>query len=266
MMKKLSIVLMLLGLVPALAYTDESVYLRYDSRDVLVNDGSRIDISDRDSVKRGAKSFVDYCMSCHEASFMRFNRIASDTGMDESELRENLIFTRDAKGKPTKTGELMKSSMSDSYARKAFGIEAPDLSLTARSRGGDWLFTYLRTFYADDYRSTGVNNVRFEGVAMPHVLAQLQGIYKPVYKTVQRSSGDNIVEKEIIAKLEMVTPGSMTKQEYNNFVRDLVNFMVYLAEPIQVERRSLGWKVLAFLLVFFIFAFLLKKEYWKDVH
>lgn len=225
-------------------------------------DHAPIDISDTESIKRGAKHFVDYCFSCHSAEYMRYNRIARDTGMSEAELRENLIHTTNEKGEPTKVGELMKASMSDEYAKQAFGIEVPDLTLVARARGADWLYTYLRTFYADPYRPTGMNNLVFPDVGMPHVLQSLQGTQKAVFKTETRQG----VEVEVIEGLELVQPGSMTVEEYDAFVTDLVNFMVYLAEPVQNERRSLGFKVLIFLVIFFVFAYLLKKEYWKDVH
>lgn len=225
-------------------------------------DSAPIDIGDRDSIKRGAKHFADYCFSCHSASFMRYNRIGKDLGMDEAELRNTFIFTRDKKGVPTKTGELMKVAMTEDYAKQAFNAAIPDLSLTARARGADWLYTYLRSFYVDPYRPTGMNNTVFPDVGMPNVLWSLQGLQKAVYETVEHDG----VKTEHIDHLEQVQPGSMSKEEYDGFVADLVNFMVYLAEPVQNERRSMGWKVLLFLAVFFVFAYLLKKEYWKDVH
>ena len=221
-----------------------------------------VDPFDTDSLKRGAKHFADYCYSCHAAKYMRFNRIGKDLGLDEAELREMFIFTRDKKGGPTKIGEQMHVAMTDEFAQKAFGTKVPDLSLTARARGADWVYTYLKSFYLDPYRPTGMNNVVFPDVGMPHVLASLQGLQKAVYKTEKH--GD--VEVETLDKLELVQPGSMSEEEFDQFVGDLVNFMVYLAEPVQAERRTLGWKVLLFLAIFFVFAYLLKKEYWKDVH
>ncbi len=221
-----------------------------------------IDISDKESLKRGAKAFGDYCYSCHAASFMRFNRIAKDLEIDEQEVREMLIHTRGKKGEPTKIGDLMKVSMTDDYAKNAFGTKIPDLSLAARARGADWVYTYLRSFYVDSYRPTGMNNTVFPDVGMPHVLWRLQGLQEPVYKTVLH--GD--VEVEELEGFEQIQAGKLSSEEYDAFVADLVNFMVYLAEPVQLERRSLGWKVLLFLVVFFGFAYALKKEYWKDVH
>ncbi len=221
-----------------------------------------IDINDKESLRRGAKAFGDYCYSCHAASFMRFNRIAKDLEMSEEDVRDMLIHTRGKKGDPTKIGELMKVSMTADYAKNAFGTAVPDLSLTARARGADWVYTYLRSFYVDSYRPTGFNNTVFPDVGMPHVLWRLQGLQEPVYTTVKH--GD--VEVEELDGFEQVQAGTLSRVEYDMFLGDLVNFMVYIAEPVQVERRSLGWKVLLFLVVFFGFAYALKKEYWKDVH
>lgn len=221
-----------------------------------------IDINDKESLKRGAQAFGDYCYSCHAASFMRFNRIAKDLEMEEQEVRDMLIHTRGKKGNPTKIGDLMKVSMTDDYAKNAFGTAVPDLSLAARARGADWIYTYLRSFYVDESRPTGFNNAVFPDVGMPHVLWSLQGLQEPVYKTVVH--GD--VEVEELSHMESIQAGKLSRVEYDMFLGDLTNFMVYMAEPIQVERRSMGWKVLLFLIVFFGFAYALKKEYWKDVH
>jgi len=221
-----------------------------------------IDINDKESLRRGAKAFADYCYSCHSASFMRFNRIAKDLDMSEDEVREMMIHTRGKKGDPTKIGELMKVSMTDDYAKNAFGTAVPDLSLAARARGADWVYSYLRSFYVDPYRPTGFNNTVFPDVGMPHVLWSLQGLQEPVYKKVMH--GDVAVEE--LEGFEQIQAGKLSRVEYDMFIADLTNFMVYLAEPVQVERRSLGWKVLLFLVVLFGFAYALKKEYWKDVH
>ncbi|NOQ89785.1 MAG: cytochrome c1 [Gammaproteobacteria bacterium] len=221
-----------------------------------------IDINDKESLRRGAQAFGDYCYSCHAASFMRFNRIAKDLEMEEQEVRDMLIHTYNEKGAPTKIGDLMEVSMTDAYAEEAFGTAVPDLSLAARARGADWIYTYLRSFYVDADRPTGFNNTVFPDVGMPHVLWSLQGLQTPVYETVMH--GD--IEVEEIAHLEKIQDGKLSRVEYDVFLGDLTNFMVYIAEPIQVERRSMGWKVLLFLVVFFVFAYALKKEYWKDVH
>jgi len=221
-----------------------------------------IDINDKESLKRGAKAFADYCYSCHAASFMRFNRIAKDLDMSEQDVRDMMIHTRGKKGDPTKIGELMQVSMTSDYAKKAFGTAVPDLSLAARARGADWVYTYLRSFYVDPYRPTGFNNTVFPDVGMPNVLWSLQGLQEAKYTTVEHDG----VEVEHLEGLELVQPGKLSHVEYDMFLGDLTNFMVYLAEPVQVERRHLGWKVLLFLVVLFGFAYALKKEYWKDVH
>jgi ubiquinol-cytochrome c reductase cytochrome c1 subunit len=221
-----------------------------------------IDIFDKESLRRGAKNFADYCYSCHAASFVRFNRIAKDLEMTEEEVREMMIHTVNEKGVPTKIGDLMTVSMTDEFAKDTFGTAVPDLSLAARARGADWIYTYLRSFYVDPDRPTGFNNVVFPEVGMPHVLWSLQGLQEAVYKT--EIHGD--VEIEVIDHLESIQAGKLSRVEYDVFLGDLTNFMVYIAEPVQVERRSMGWKVLLFLAVLFLFAFALKKEYWKDVH
>lgn len=221
-----------------------------------------IDIYDKESLRRGAKNFADYCYSCHAASFVRFNRIAKDLEMSEEDVREMMIHTFNEKGAPTKIGDLMTVSMTDAFAKDTFGTAVPDLSLAARARGADWIYTYLRSFYVDPDRPTGFNNAVFPDVGMPHVLWSLQGLQEPVYKTTMH--GD--IEVEEIDHMKSIQAGSLSRVEYDMFLGDLTNFMVYIAEPIQVERRSMGWKVLLFLLVLFVFAFALKKEYWKDVH
>lgn len=250
-MKK-HILILLLAIFPAASFAAGGVQL----------DSAPININDKDSIKRGAKGFADYCFSCHSAQFMRFNRIAKDTGMSDAEVREMMIFTRDKKGEATKMGDLMTVAMTKDYATNTFGTAVPDLTLTARARGADWLYTYLRTFYVDAKRPTGMNNQVFADVAMPHVLWELQGINKPVYVTEDHDG----VSVERVDGFETVQAGAMTAEEYDAFVADLVNFMVYLAEPVQAERRDLGWKVLIYLAIFFVFAYLLKKEYWKDIH
>ena len=250
-MKK-HILILLLAIFPATLFAAGGAHL----------DKAPIDIYDKESIKRGAKSFADYCFSCHSAKFMRFNRIAKDTGMSEDEVREMMIFTRNNKGKPTKIGDLMTVSMTKEYAKSTFGAAVPDLSLTARARGADWVYTYLRTFYADAGRPSGMNNTTFPDVGMPHVLWELQGIQKAVYTTEEHDG----VSSEHFSGFETVQAGSMSAEEYDAFVADLVNFMVYVAEPVQTERRDLGVYVLIFLAIFFVFAYLLKKEYWKDVH
>ena len=226
-------------------------------------DQAPINLSDTASLKRGAKTFADYCLSCHAAEYMRYNRIGRDLGMTDVEVTEAFISTRDKKGERTKPGALMEVAMTTDYAQSAFGTKIPGLTVIARARGADWLYTYLRTFHLDDSRPTGMNNRAFADVGMPHVLWEQQGLQKAVFTTGKDADGN---ETHVFEKMEIVKPGTMSVEEYDAFVADLVNFLVYMAEPMQLERKSLGIKVLIFLFIFAIIAYLLKKEYWKDVH
>jgi ubiquinol-cytochrome c reductase cytochrome c1 subunit len=212
-----------------------------------------IDMNDTASLQRGAGLFVNYCLSCHGAAFMRYNRMAEDLQIPEEVVEDNMMFTAD------RIGGLMKTTMPEEDAKKWFGKAPPDLSLIARSRGPEWIYTYMRSFYLDENSPSGWNNVLFEKVAMPHVLYNLQGARKAVFKKDEHG-------KVIFDHYEMVKPGSMNEEEFDSSVRDLTNFMVYLAEPARMVRTKLGVYVLIFLAIFFVFAYLLKKEYWKDVH
>ncbi|MEE8233826.1 MAG: cytochrome c1 [Gammaproteobacteria bacterium] len=216
-----------------------------------------VDISDKASLQRGARTFVNYCMGCHSAAYMRYNRMGDDLGIEESILQSNLMFGTD------KSGDTMTIAMQKEDAEKFFGTAAPDLSVNARSRGADWLFTYLMTFYRDDSRPFGVNNLAFKDVAMPHVLWELQGIQKPVYKMVQKDDGS---QREVIDHLELETPGLLDSDGYKSTVNDLVNFLVYVGEPAQIQRKKTGVIVILYLLVLLVIVYLLKKEYWKDIH
>lgn len=216
-----------------------------------------VDISDKDSLQRGAKTFVNYCMGCHSASYMRYNRLADDLGIPDSILHSNLMFGTE------KSGDTMTIAMQPEDATRIFGTAAPDLSVIARSRGADWLLTYFLTFYADDSRPFGVNNLAFKDVAMPHVLWELQGIQKAVYKTVEREDGTS---HEVIDHLELETPGLQDEKQYKKTVNDLVNFLVYVGEPAQIQRKKTGVVVIFYLLVLLVIVYLLKKEYWKDIH
>lgn len=216
------------------------------------------DVSDTASLQSGAKTFVNYCMGCHSLHFMRYQRLAKDLEIPEDLVKENLIVG------DKKIGETMTIAMQKGDAIKWFGVQPPDLSLTARSRGSDWIYTYLMTFYVDESRPTGMNNLVFKDVGMPHVLWELQGLQKPVYKTTTDAEG---VEHHVIDSLAPVGEVSDAQQaEYRRTVRDLVNFLEYAGEPAQLQRKSLGWKVMLFLFFFFLVAYALKKEYWKDVH
>lgn len=220
-------------------------------------DEAPVDLNDIGSLQRGAKYFVNYCLNCHSASYMRYNRMGRDLGINDDLLKENLLFTAD------KVGATMDVAMSKEDAKRWFGTVPPDLSVVARSRGADWLYTYLRTFYVDETRPFGVNNLVFKDVGMPHVLWKLQGLQKAVFETQTDADGN---KHEVFQSFEIVEPGTMTADEYDAVSRDLVNYLVYMGEPAQQARKRLGVWVILFLLVFLVVAYALKKEYWKDVH
>ncbi len=229
-----------------------------------------INLENKDSLRAGAKLFVNYCLSCHSASFMRYSRMGKDLSMSDDQVTQNLMFianfeNRD-EGEPKKIGDLMTVAMKTKDAKKYFGTLVPDLTTVARVRGADWLYTYLTSFYADEKRPYGVNNTVFSSVAMPHVLWELDGIKQRVPK--KDENGKVIMDHADREVMELVplTKGTMSDVEYKRAMNDLVNFMVYMGEPIKLERQSIGIFVMFFLLVFFLFAYLLKKEYWKDIH
>lgn len=209
-------------------------------------------VSDKAALQNGAKLFVNYCLNCHGASYMRYKNLM-DLGLTEQQVKENLMFTSD------KIGDLMMVAARHDEQKQWFGAMPPDLTIIARARGwignpgggADWLYTYLRTFYQDDKRPTGWNNVAFEAVGMPHVLWELQGTQVMNHDT---------------HKLELAVPGKMSPAEFDKAVSDLVGFMVWMGEPQQEYRKTLGIFVLAFLALLFVVAYALKKEYWKDIH
>lgn len=216
-----------------------------------------IDQANQKSLQRGARVFVNYCMGCHSAGYHRYSRLARDLGLSEEDVADNLIFTTDRDGAPTKVGSLMNITMDEDYAKTAFGVVPPNLALTARSRGVDWLYSYMKGFYLDPERPLGVNNTVYPGVGMPHVLWELQGWNKPLYKDVDGH--------KVLDGMEQVTAGSLSESEYNKLIADLTNFMAYLADPIKTTRHKIGFYVLLFLFVLLGLTYMLKKEYWKDV-
>lgn len=218
----------------------------------------RIDTGNRKSLQRGARTFVNYCLGCHSADYHRYSRLASDLGLSEEDVQNNLIFTTDDAGAPSKVGSLMGNSMSKDYASQAFGVAPPNLALTARSRGIDWIYTYMKTFYLDPERGgVGVNNIVYPGAAMPHVLWRQQGWQQAVY---EEHDG-----QQVLKELEQVTEGSLSPEEYDHLIADLVNFLAYLADPIKQTRHRIGILVMLFLLALLAVTYYLKKEYWKDV-
>ncbi len=242
-MKKFLMMLMLL--MPVVASAEE---------EGLKLDKAPVNVQDYASIQRGAKLFTNYCLTCHSANYMRYNRM-HDIGLTDDEIKNNLMFAAE------KVGETMHVSMRPEEAAKWFGAAPPDLSVISRARGADWLYTYLRSFYLDPARPTGWNNTVFKNVGMPFVLYGLQG--EQELQVEKKMENGKEVEEE---KLVLTKPGTMTQQEYDRAVADLVNYLVWMGEPSQSERKHLGVYVMAFLAFFFVVAYFLKKEYWKDIH
>jgi ubiquinol-cytochrome c reductase cytochrome c1 subunit len=214
------------------------------------------DVSNQASLQRGARNFMNYCVGCHTAKYVRYNRMAADLGLDEKQLRENLMFTSDSPHAQIQNG------LNPDDAKKWFGVVPPDLSLIARARTPDYLYTFLRSFYADPAKTTGMNNLALPGTAMPHVLWELQGTQEAVWEGSADKQGN--VQKHF-KEFKLATPGKLKPEEYDAFVRDTVNFLDYIGEPVQLQRQAIGYKVIAFLVFFTLLAYALKKEYWKDV-
>lgn len=212
-------------------------------------DRAPVDLKDRVSLQRGAKLFNLYCLSCHSASYMRYNRL-KDIGMSEEQIKKELP-------EGAKLGSTMQASMDKEAARQVYGVAPPDLSVISRSRGPDWLYTYLRSFYVDNSRPSGWNNLIFPNVGMPNMLAELQG---------EQELHVESREGREIRRLVLGKPGSVKPAEYDVAVADLTNYMVFMGEPVKLVRYNLGIIVLGFLLVLFALVYALKKEIWKDIH
>ena len=270
-MKKLLITLFMM--LPGMLYAAGGGDIHLESADInLDNDAAK---------QRGAKYFVNYCLNCHSLKYERWQRM-QEFGLSLDDIKDKLM---PASAKP---GDLMTIAMKADDAKKWFGNPAPDLTLETRLRGEDWVYTYLKSFYLDDSRPFGVNNRVFDKVGMPHVLWELQGFKKPVYRYdvtmkghVEQSFGSEDEAEAFVAEhggdaalkiskvvddLETAVPGKLDETEYDKVIRDIVTFMAYMAEPVKMERQRLGIWVLLFLAVLFVFAYLLKKEYWKDIH
>jgi ubiquinol-cytochrome c reductase cytochrome c1 subunit len=231
-------------------------------------DKAPLDPTDYASLQRGAKTFMNTCSGCHGIQYTRYGSLAKGIGITDEQgkvldkvVQDSLIF-----GNAAKMTDAIKTSMRTADAEKWFGTAPPDLSLVAKSKGADWVYTFLRSFYLDESRPWGVNNTVFEDVGMPHVLANLQGILVPEYKSTIHDIGGKQVEDKVISSLTLAHSGSLSTDEYDKVVADLVNFLSYVADPHQVERKNIGVFVIAFLVIFTVFAYLLKREYWKDVH
>ena len=225
--------LTLLAFLPLVALANESE----------ISITAPINPSDKASLQRGAHSFVNYCLNCHSAKYMRYNRLM-DIGLSEKQIKDNLLFAGD------KVGDTMHVSIDPAEAKKWFGVTPPDLSVEVRARGADWVYAYMRGFYRDSTTPTGWNNTVYPKVAMPHVLYELQGEQVLNHETHQ---------------LELVKPGKLNPAEYNAFVADLTNYMAFMAEPGKQSRQHMGWWVLLFLGVLLVLAKKLKAEYWKDI-
>ncbi len=239
MIKRLMAVGLLL--VPALALGSAGPVL----------EDSQVNVHDTASAQRGAALFMNYCSGCHSLGFQRYSRMAADLGMTEDEVKANLMFT------DAKFGEQMHAAMTPAEGEKWFGKAPPDLSLVARNKPGgpDWTYTFLKSFYADESRPSGWNNTLLVGASMPHVLWELQGVQHAV------RDGQGHIEK-----LDLANPGSQSPAEYDRTLRDIANFLNYVGEPSAAKRRALGVWVIFFLAAFSMLTWLLKNEYWKDVH
>jgi ubiquinol-cytochrome c reductase cytochrome c1 subunit len=252
-MKKLIISFLLALGVAAGAYAAEGGEVHWDQAPSRTND--------LPALQTGAKLFVNYCLNCHSAAYMRFNRL-QDIGISEQQIKDNLLFVTD------KVGDTMKSPIDPKEAKEWFGAVPPDLTLVARSRAGhggtgaDYLYTYMRSFYRDDTRPTGWNNLVFPNVGMPNVLWELQGDREPVYEKTE-SHGHEV---EVFKGWKQVTPGTMTTQQYDQAVGDLVGYLQWMAEPAQNHRVRVGAWVMLFLAVLLVVVWRLNAAFWKDIH
>lgn len=245
-----------MNVVKALVWLCLALPLSAFASSVVKLDKAPVNPEDHESIQRGAKVFTNYCLSCHSAQSMRFVRM-TDIGLTEAQIKDNLLFTSD------KVGSTMTIAMRSKDAKAWFGATPPDLSVITRSRGPDWVFTYLRGFYRDNSRPTGWNNTVFDKVGMPHVLHELQGHMIPVMHEIKSEDGKM---HAVVDHLELAKPGRLTLAEYDALVGDLVNYLTWMGEPAKTQRMRIGVAVLAFLSLFLIIAFYTKKVYWKDIH
>lgn len=230
--------LLVLTFLPLMTFANEGAHL----------DKAPVDVSNHESLQRGARTFVNYCLNCHSANYMRYNRLMQ-IGLTENQIKDNLLFAGD------KIGDQMKVAINKADAKKWFGVAPPDLSVEVRARGADWVYSYMRGFYRDSTSSTGWGNCVFDPntckVAMPHVLYELQGEQEMNHETHQ---------------LTLTKPGRMSVTEYDTLIGDLTNYLAYMSEPAKQQRNHLGWFVLLFLGVLLVVTYKLKKAYWKDIH
>lgn len=239
---------LIIGIAPILAHAEEGG---------MKNMNADIDLENKSSLQRGARLFTNYCLSCHSANYMRYNRMGKDLGLTDKQVANNLMFAAD------KVGETMTVAMNKNDSKRWFGTKIPDLSVVGRSRGSDWLYTYLMTFYVDPARPWGVNNERFPNVGMPDILWELEGMKKAIFKVHKDQEGNDV---KTIVGYEMVSKGKMSQVEFSNAVKDLVNYLTYMGEPAKLHRQRWGIVAMIFLAIFFFVAYALKKEYWRDIH
>ena len=239
-----------------------------------------IDLTDKAALQDGLQTFANYCMGCHSAQYQRYERVATDLGIPEEVMMDNIVFS------DAKIGDHMKIGMTPEDAKAWFGAAPPDLTLVARVRGNDWLYSYMRSFYEDPARPYGVNNTVFPNVGMPHVLAKLQGrqvlpsalpegesvackqvqVVENGRKQFDPLTGTPITHEDCSQLTVVAGTGELSEAEYDEKIKNLVTFLAYSANPVKLESQRIGTYVLLFLAVFFVFAYLLKREYWKDVH
>lgn len=220
-----------------------------------------IDPTQIPSLQRGARNFMNYCSGCHSAQYVRFNTIGKHLELSDEQLVDNLMFNAD------KTFETIRSAMPPADAERWYGTAPPDLSLMARSKGADYIYTFLKSFYIQEGSPTGVDNIVMPATSMPHVLWGLQGYQRAIFSEHSEENADgNVTTTLHFEGFEQVSAGSLDAEDYDDFVRDTVNFLAYISEPIRGERRKIGTWVIMYLLVFLIIAHMLKKQIWKDVH
>ena len=257
-MRNLVVVTALLGLaqLPQVSAAAEESTTTLDWNDWHAGN----EVSNTDSLQRGARNFTNYCAGCHSMKFMRYSRMAKDLRIPTEQLKANLL---PAGASPA---DYMQAPLQPADAVAWFGKEPPDLSLIARSRSPDKLYKFLKTFYQDDSRPTHSNNLVLNNPAMPAVLSELEGVKAAVFRNVETNVNGRIVSNKVFDHFVTVSPGQLDAKQFDDFVRDTVNFLDYAGEPAQVDRRSIGVWVVLFMLMFTWIAWLLKKEYWKDVH
>ena len=202
-----------------------------------------IDLSNQPSLQKGARTFINYCLNCHSAKYMRYNKLL-DIGLSKKDIKENLLFTA------KKIGDPMEISMPVNESKKWFGATPPDLSVVARSRGSDWIYSYMKGFYRDSSREIGWNNIVYVNSAMPHILWELQG-----EQELDKNTGE----------LSLIKAGKLNQKEYDAVIMDLTNFVTYMSEPVQLKRKKMGFYVVGFLLLLLVLTIKLKKEFWKDI-